>query len=116
MVIGSTACGKSNTSPSPTPMPPPGPTITISSGGVSPKTLVVPPGTQVTFTNNDTRDHEMDSDPHPEHTDCPEINEVGYLTPGQSRQTGNLVVARRCGFHDHKNFEIAALKGSITVQ
>ena len=40
-------------------------------GGVSPKNLVVGPGTQVTFVNNDSRNHEMTSDPHPEHTECP---------------------------------------------
>jgi hypothetical protein len=32
----------------------------------------------------------MSSDPHPFHTDCPEINEVGFLTAGQSKRTGNL--------------------------
>ena len=47
------------------------------------------------------RSHEMFSDPHPEHTDCPEINQVGFLSPGQSRQTGNLNTVRTCGFHDH---------------
>ena len=36
------------------------------------------------FVNNDSRSHEMFSDPHPEHTDCPEINQVGFLSPGQS--------------------------------
>jgi hypothetical protein len=44
------------------------------------RTLTVPPGTRVTFVNNDTRVHEMDSDPHPDHTDCPEINQVDLLT------------------------------------
>jgi hypothetical protein len=44
------------------------------------RTLTVPPGTRVTFINNDTRVHEMDSDPHPDHTDCPEINQVDLLT------------------------------------
>jgi hypothetical protein len=58
----------------------------------------------------------MTSDPHPEHSDCTEINAVGNLVPGQSRQTSNLVVARRCGFHDHISFENAALRGSITIQ
>ena len=43
----------------------------------------------------------MTSDPHPEHNDCPEINTVGLLQPNQSRETGNLVTIRTCGFHDH---------------
>lgn len=91
-------------------------TFTISNNTVSPKTLTVQRGAQVTFVNNDSRNHNMTSDPHPEHTDCPEINQVGFLTPGQSRQTGNLVTPRTCGFHDHDNFTITGLQGSIIIQ
>lgn len=58
----------------------------------------------------------MTSDPHPEHTDCIEINQVGNLGPGESRQTGNLNIARRCGFHDHLQNQVQALTGSITIQ
>jgi len=83
---------------------------------VGPQTITVPLGSQVTFVNNDSRDHQIASDPHPEHTACPEINQVGYLTPGQSRQTGNLVVARTCGYHDHINFEVKSLQGTITIR
>jgi len=102
----STACTASSTST----------TITISNNAVCPQNITVPRGTQVTFMNSDSRTHEMTSDPHPEHTDCPEINAVGNLVPGQNRQTSNLVVARRCGFHDHIAFEVKALQGSITIQ
>jgi plastocyanin len=91
-------------------------TITISSGAVCPQNITVPRGTQVTFINQDGTAHEMNSDPHPEHTDCPEINQVGHLENGQSRQTGNLNTVRRCGFHDHLRNEVAALRGSITIQ
>src|SRR5207249_104294 len=54
-------------------------TITISNNSVCPQNITVPRGTRVTFVNSDTRTHEMDSDPHPEHTDCVEINQVGNL-------------------------------------
>src|SRR4026209_1272509 len=76
-------------------------TITITASGVSPKSVTVAPGSRVLFVNNDSRSHEMDSDPHPEHTDCPPIDQVGFLAPGQSRETGNLNTVRTCGFHDH---------------
>src|SRR5262249_15145744 len=101
------SCGgsdSSSTSPSPSPSPSPAPggtTITITSAGVSPTTLTVRPGTQVTFVNNDNQAHNMLSDPHPEHTDCIELNQVGFLSPGQARQSGNLNTVRTCGFHDH---------------
>ncbi|HXC78448.1 MAG TPA: hypothetical protein VNU19_15535 [Candidatus Acidoferrum sp.] len=114
------SCGKDPSSASPmatpTPTPMPALTITITSTGASPKTLTVAPGSQVTFVNNDSIDHQMYSDPHPEHTDCPELDSVGYLAPGQSRQTENLNTVRTCGFHDHIHFENNSLKGSITIQ
>ena len=58
-------------------------------------------GTVLRFVNNDVRAHNMTSDPHPEHTDCPELNSVGLLQPGQSRESGNLNIVRTCGFQDH---------------
>jgi plastocyanin len=91
-------------------------TITIANNAVCPQNITVPRGTQVTFVNNDTRTHEMTSDPHPEHNDCVEINQVGNLVAGQTRQTGNLNTARKCGFHDHIAFDVKALQGSITIQ
>jgi plastocyanin len=83
---------------------------------VCPQNITVTRGTQVTFSNQDSVVHEMDSDPHPEHTDCVEINQVDFLNPGQSRQTGNLNIAKRCGFHDHTKPDSASLKGTITIQ
>jgi plastocyanin len=108
------ACGGSSPS-SPGPPPQTGPTITISSGGVSPKDLSVSPGARVLFVNNDSRPHDMASDPHPDHDDCREINGV-RLNPGQSRETGNLVEVRTCGFHDHDNPDNNGLQGRITIR
>jgi plastocyanin len=95
-----------------------GTTITITSAGVSPTQVTVSPGTRVTFVNNDSRSHNMTSDPHPEHTDCPELNTVGLLQPGQSRETGNLVTIRTCGFHDHDDPPPGGNKwtGKITIR
>jgi hypothetical protein len=58
----------------------------------------------------------MTSDPHPDHTTCPDLNQVGFLSPGQSRETGNLVQARTCGYHDHDVPESAALQGQIIIR
>jgi plastocyanin len=102
----------SGTTPSQTPAA----TITITASGVNPRSVTVPRGSQVQFVNNDTRAHDMDSDPHPEHTDCPPINAVGFLNPGQSRQTENLNTPRTCGFHDHGDPTNANLHGSIVIQ
>ncbi len=109
------ACGGDAGSPS-APSNPGARTVTITASGVSPTSLAVPAGSRVTFVNNDTRRHDMTSDPHPEHTDCPEINTVGALLPGQSRETGNLVTVRTCGYHDHEQPTNATLRGRILVQ
>jgi len=117
-------CGGSSSSPSsPSTTPPPssGPptttaTITITASGVSPQNISVTAGSRVTFVNNDSRTHEMNSDPHPVHTDCPEINAVGFLAAGQSKQTDPLNTRRTCGFHDHNQPSVTNLQGSIQIQ
>jgi plastocyanin len=83
---------------------------------VSPKTITVSAGARVTFINNDSRVHDMESDPHPEHTNCPEINQVGFMTPGQTKLTGNLNRARSCGYHDHNLDNDRSLQGTIIIQ
>jgi len=84
---------------------------------VSPKNIRVTRGTQVTFINNDSQPHNMTSDPHPEHTDCPEINSVGVINVGQTKRTDNMITNRAvCGFHDHDRPDAAGLQGSISIQ
>jgi plastocyanin len=114
-------CGGSNSSnptgPTGTCTPSTNPnTIVIQNNQVCPSTLTVARGSQVTMLNNDSRVHEMDSDPHPEHTQCPELNQIDFLNPGQSRASGNLNTARTCGFHDHSSPDTNSLKGSIIIQ
>jgi hypothetical protein len=118
LVIG---CGGSTSSPSTTPggsctsSSSPN-TLVIQNNTICPQALTVARGSQVTVLNSDSRNHEMDSDPHPEHTDCPELNQIGFLSPGQSRQSGNLNIAHKCGMHDHSSPDTASLKATITIQ
>jgi plastocyanin len=90
-------------------------TITITATGVSPQNVTVAPGARVTFVNNDTRPHDMSSDPHPEHTNCTEIT-VGFLAAGQSGTTQNLNRVRTCPFHDHNQPDVTSLQGTIRIQ
>jgi hypothetical protein len=115
LMLAVAAAGACNKSPAP------GPSgtvylVTITAAGVSPKNIEVPLGARVRFQNNDSRQHYMHSDPHPDATDCVEMNQVGVLSPTQTRETGNLVVARVCGYHDHDLFNDASLKGTITIR
>ena len=91
-------------------------TITITAQGASPRNIQITAGSRVTFVNNDTRAHNMTSEPHPQHTTCPELNQVGLLTPGQTRESGNLNTVRTCGFHDHDNPGTTSLTGTITIR
>ena len=124
--LGVASCGgdsPSQPSPSPSPSPSPNPspspgtgtTITITAAGVSPRDLVVARGSRVTFVNNNNVGHDMNSDPHPAHTSCPDIN-VGFVAASQSRQTDVLNIARTCGYHDHNQPSNAALQGSIRIE
>ena len=92
-------------------------TITIGSDGrVTPSTVTIARGGRVTFVNQHNQSHDMSSDPHPEHTDCPAMAQVGFLTTGQSRTSGNFTTARTCGFHDHNQETNTNLQGRIIVQ
>jgi len=100
--------GSSGSSPAPstgpTPPPPADPAvIRISSTGADPRQLIVAVGERVTFINNDAQPHDIAGGPDPATPDCREIDAVGFLAPGQSRQTAPLPVARTCDYHDHQN-------------
>jgi plastocyanin len=125
LAVVSCGGGDSPSAPSPTPSPAPAPaptpppaggaTITITAAGVSPRELVVARGTRVTFVNNDGVGHDMNSDPHPQHTSCTDMN-VGFLSSTQSRQTDVLNIARTCGYHDHNQPSNASLQGTIRIE
>ena len=119
------ACGGGSSGSSSTPSTPTSPTtpsgdvatITIGADGrVSPSTVTISAGGRVTMINNHNIAHDMSSDPHPEHTQCPELNQWGFLQPGQQRTSGNLNTRRTCGFHDHNLPDNAGLRGSVVIQ
>src|SRR5689334_16877300 len=77
------------------------PTFTITSTGVSPSQVTIAPGGRVLFVNNDTRAHDMEWDPHPDHQGpcgVAGVNPPGFIAPGQTRESGNLVNVQSCGF------------------
>jgi plastocyanin len=103
-------CGSSPTAPSAAA------TITIGPNGVSPKDIHIRAWNFVTFVNTDTRTHTIASDPVDVHTQCPAVNRVGALQPGESRDTSTLTIAGTCGFHDHGNPSDPAFQGRIVVE
>ncbi len=121
------ACGggSTGTSHSGSPTSPSGPAgggpptvttnIVIGADGVAPASIQVSVGQRVTITNSGASTVQMSSDPHPTHTDCPQINALGTLAPGQAAQTAIFTAARTCGFHDHNDPENASLRGTIVI-
>lgn len=115
--LAALACGSSSSPTSPTlTTAVQTTTITITSAGVSPNNIEAALGARVLFINNDSKSHTIASDPHPDHTDCPPINSVGFLQPGQQLTTGNLTGARTCGYHDHDDPANTKFQGKINIK
>jgi plastocyanin len=91
-------------------------TLTITSAGINPRSVTVAVGQAVTIVNNDSRSHEIASDPHPQHGSCPSIEATGTLAPGQTAVTHAFGNAGTCGFHDHLDDSNQNLRGTIIVQ
>ena len=94
-----------------------GATITITSNGINPSSVTVAVGQSVTFVNNDSRAHEIASDPHPQHGSCPSVEQgLNTLAAGQTRLTQGFAGAGTCTFHDHLDNANRAFQGSIRIQ
>jgi plastocyanin len=128
LVVTLTMAACSSGAPSPTPSsptppvntPPPAPsgppTVTISASGMSPLEITIASGQRVTFVNNDVRSHDVVGGIDPAHPDCPEILQVGFLTPGQRGETGVFATARTCEYHDHTALGVPAFQGRIIIR
>lgn len=86
-------------------------TITYGNSGFSPSTITVKAGSTITIKNNSSGDLQFDSDPHPVHTDDPELN-VGAVAPGQS-MTFTVSEKGTHGYHNHLN---SSDTGTIVVE
>lgn len=102
--------------PNPAPGPPPPALVTITGAGFVPLEVTTTVGSRVTFVNNDTRPHDMLGGPDHTRLDCPEIDAVGFIVAGQTRETGVFTAARTCDFHDHNNEGNPAFHGRIIVR
>ena len=76
-------------------------TITYSNDGFSPSSVTVNSGDKIKFTNSSDSVAAPSSNPHPVHTDNPELN-VGDIQPGDSR-TITVATKGTWGMHNHYN-------------
>lgn len=86
-------------------------TITYDGNSFKLSGTTVKSGESVKVINGSQDDLDFDSDPHPVHTDNPELN-AGDIAPGQSK-TFKLETKGTWGFHNHLN---ASQKGELTVE
>lgn len=91
-----------------------GATIHITATGVTPNDVSIDPGQFVRFVNDDTRPHQIQTNPHLFHTDCPP-NNIAILNPGQSADTGVFPEEKGCGYHNHLLPDTASYYGVIRV-
>lgn len=86
-------------------------TVKITSSGFTPESITIKAGESVTWTNDDSANHIVASNPHPTHTDYPPLN-IGLIKPGDSKSL-SFPTAGTYKYHDHLN---PSLTGSVTVQ
>ena len=73
--------------------------VMYTSSGFSPAMTTIKSGDSVTFENKTGEGIQIDSNPHPVHTDDTDLN-VGPIAPGQSK-TVTLTKKGTFGFHNH---------------
>ncbi|HUU34417.1 MAG TPA: hypothetical protein VMW48_10155 [Vicinamibacterales bacterium] len=96
-------------------------TVTITSAGVSPAIVRIPVCRSsacdvfMQFVNADTVPHDVRSDPHPAHTECPAYQVVGVIAPGQTKEAlvSTCSLPERSGYHDETRPDNQAFWGRI---
>jgi plastocyanin len=83
---------------------------------MTPLELTIAVGQRVTFVNNDNRAHDVVGGIDPNHPDCPEIAQAGFLAPGQRGETGVFATARTCEYHDHTALGSPGFQGRIVIR
>ena len=92
-----------------------GATINLNASGMDNGTPSIQVGERLRVVNNDSRAHQILTTPHLVHTDCPALNAIGSLAPGQSGTSEPLTTSRGCGFHDHLNPDDTKFRGQVLV-
>lgn len=89
----------------------PAATITYNGSTFSPDTVTVKAGDAIKVVNSSSDELNFDSDPHPVHTDDPELN-AGPIAAGQSK-TFTVSTKGTWGYHNHLD---SSQRGTIIVQ
>ena len=91
-----------------------GATITLSATGASPVDVRIEATQRVRFINTDSRPHQINTNPHNFHTDCPANNTI-VINPNQTVDTAVFNDVKACGYHDHLLPDTLSYWGTIRV-
>lgn len=86
--------------------------VKISSAGFLPKDITIKAEEEVTWVNEDSSDHQVNSAVHPTHQLHPPLNSVGLLKSGEKKSL-SFPDTGVYKYHDHLN---PTLFGSVTVE
>ena len=86
--------------------------VKISSSGFLPKDITIKAGEEVTWVNEDSIDHQVNSVVHPTHQVYPPLNTVNLLKSGE-KESLSFPDTGVYKYHDHLN---PTLFGSVTVE
>ncbi len=85
--------------------------VKVTSSGFSSKSITIKVGESVTWQNDDSENHIVNSAVHPTHLVYPPLN-LGVIKPGETRSL-TFSEAGTYKYHDHLN---PSLTGSVTVE
>lgn len=86
--------------------------VKMSSAGFLPKDIIIKAGEEVTWVNEDSSDHQVNSAVHPTHQVYPPLNSIDLLKSGEKKSL-SFPDAGVYKYHDHLN---PTLFGSVTVE
>ena len=89
--------------------------VSITSSGPSPATITVSAGTVLTWTNDDTKPHQIAADPHPSNDSIPGFESDTSLLPGDSLSFA-FEDQGLYTYHDHLNPLDRIWQGRVVVE
>lgn len=85
--------------------------VNVTAGGFAPKSITIKAGETVTWTNKDTKTHNISSVPHPTHTTYPPLNLGNFM----AEKTVTLTFPTK-GTYMYHNHLFPTLFGSVIVE
>lgn len=78
-------------------------TVTFTDKGVTPACSIIASGETVTWVNEREKTIQLSSNPHPAHTDNPEISDGKFVINIEPGQKADVILRKKgtFGFHDH---------------